>query len=146
LVLSGRATFTVGGDEIAAPAGTLVYISDPAAERLAVADEDGTVILSIGAPRAEDADAYAAYLEETGMRSARALPGSRGTLVLRRREGDRAAFETILLFDSLDDIRAFAGDDIERAVFFPDDDRFLVERELGVAHYEVDVHQGPESG
>jgi len=51
LVLSGRATFTVGGDEIAAPAGTLVYISDPAAERLAVADEDGTVILSIGAPR-----------------------------------------------------------------------------------------------
>jgi antibiotic biosynthesis monooxygenase (ABM) superfamily enzyme len=101
-----------------------------------------------GATRAEDADAYAAYLEETGMRSARALPGSRGTLVLRRRDGDQAAFETILLFDSLDDIRSFAGDDIERAVFFPEDDRYLVERELGVSHYEVDVHvgQGPESG
>jgi antibiotic biosynthesis monooxygenase (ABM) superfamily enzyme len=101
-----------------------------------------------GATRAEDADEYAAYLEQTGMQSARSLPGSRGTLVLRRAEGDRATFETILLFDSLDDIRSFAGDDIERAVFFPEDDRYLVERELGVSHYEVDVHvgQGPESG
>jgi antibiotic biosynthesis monooxygenase (ABM) superfamily enzyme len=99
-----------------------------------------------GATRAEDADTYAAYLEETGMRSARALPGSRGTLVLRRQDGDRAAFETILLFDSLADIRAFAGDEIERAVFFPEDDRYLVERELGVSHYKADVHYGPESG
>jgi antibiotic biosynthesis monooxygenase (ABM) superfamily enzyme len=98
-----------------------------------------------GATRAADAETYAAYLEETGMRGARALPGSRGTLVLRRVEGERALFETILLFESLDDIRAFAGDEIERAVFFPEDDRFLVEREPTVSHYEVDVH-GPESG
>jgi len=99
-----------------------------------------------GATRAADADAYAAYLEESGMRSARSVSGSRGTLVLRRVEGDRAEFQTILLFGSLDDIRAFAGDDIDRAVFFPEDDRYLVERELSVAHYEADVVQGPESG
>jgi antibiotic biosynthesis monooxygenase (ABM) superfamily enzyme len=99
-----------------------------------------------GATRAADAGAYAAYLEESGMRSARSLPGSRGTLVLRRVVDDRAEFQTILLFASLDDIRAFAGDDIERAVFFPDDDRYLVERELTVAHYDADVVQGPESG
>ena len=53
LVLSGGATFTVGGDEIPAPAGTIVYIGDPSAERLAVASEDGTVVLSIGAPRGQ---------------------------------------------------------------------------------------------
>lgn len=100
-----------------------------------------------GATRADDADAYAAYLERTGMQSARSLPGSRGTLVLRRIEGDRAEFETILLFESLSDVRAFAGDHIDRAVFFPEDDRFLVERELDVSHYEADaVAQGPESG
>jgi antibiotic biosynthesis monooxygenase (ABM) superfamily enzyme len=91
-----------------------------------------------GATRAEDEQAYAQYLEETGMRSARALEGNRGTLVLHRRVGDRAEFETVLLFESLDHVRAFAGDEIERAVFFPEDDRFLVERELTVAHYEVD--------
>jgi uncharacterized cupin superfamily protein len=47
-VLSGRATFTIAGDEIDAPAGTCVYVSDPEAERLAVAQEPNTVVLSIG--------------------------------------------------------------------------------------------------
>jgi antibiotic biosynthesis monooxygenase (ABM) superfamily enzyme len=92
-----------------------------------------------GATLAEDADAYAAYLEESGMRAARELPGSRGTLVLRRLRAGYAEFETILLFDSMDDIRAFAGDDLDAAVFFPEDDRYLVERDLEVRHYEVDV-------
>ena len=100
-----------------------------------------------GATRAGDAETYAAYLEETGMRRARELPGSRGTLVLHRVVGERALFETILLFESLDDIRAFAGDELERAVFFPEDDRFLVEREPTVSHHDVEVHvHGPESG
>ena len=48
IVLSGHATFTVDGDEIDAPTGTLVYISDPRAERVAFATEPGTVVLSLG--------------------------------------------------------------------------------------------------
>ena len=91
-----------------------------------------------GATRAEDLEAYAAYVEASGMAAARA-EGARGTLVLRRLDGDRAEFVTVLLFDSLDDVRAFAGDEIDRAVFFPEDDRYLVERDLGVSHYEVDA-------
>jgi antibiotic biosynthesis monooxygenase (ABM) superfamily enzyme len=93
-----------------------------------------------GATRAHDAEEYAAYLEGTGMRSVRAIDGSRGTLVLRRVDGDRAEFVTVLLFDSLDDVRGFAGDEIERAVFVPEDDGYLVERDLHVAHYDVDAH------
>jgi sirohydrochlorin ferrochelatase len=85
-----------------------------------------------GATRAADGEAYAAYVEETGMATARA-DGARGTLVLRREDGDKAEFVTILLFDS------FAGDEIHRAVFFPEDDRYLVERDLDVHHYEVDA-------
>jgi uncharacterized protein YjlB len=49
VVVSGRATFTVAGDTVEAPAGTLVWIADCAAERSATADDDGTVVLSIGA-------------------------------------------------------------------------------------------------
>lgn len=49
LVLSGHATFTIGGNEVQAPAGMLVFVSDPAVERLAVANETNTVVLSIGA-------------------------------------------------------------------------------------------------
>lgn len=92
-----------------------------------------------GATLAEDADEYAAYLEESGMAPARRLPGNRGSLVLRRVDGAYARFETILLFDSPDDVRAFAGDDLDAEVFFPEDDRYLVERELAVGHYDVDV-------
>lgn len=93
-----------------------------------------------GATLAENGDAYAQYLEDTGMRTARELPGSRGTLVLRRVRAGYAEFETILLFESMDDVRGFAGDEHDAAVFFPEDDRYLVERELEVRHYEVDVH------
>ena len=49
IVLSGRATFTVAGDDLDAPAGTLIHIRDPKAERIGVAREDGTVVLSLGA-------------------------------------------------------------------------------------------------
>ena len=49
IVLSGDATFTIAGDEVAAPAGTFIHISDPEAERVAFAKADGTVVLSLGA-------------------------------------------------------------------------------------------------
>lgn len=93
-----------------------------------------------GATLAERGDEYAVYLEESGMRAARELPGSRGTLVLRRTRAGYCEFETILLFDSMDDVRNFAGDDLDAAVFFPKDDEFLVERDLECKHYEVDAH------
>jgi hypothetical protein len=51
LVVRGRARFTVAGEEIDAPAGTFVSVPDPAAARSAVAEEDGTAILAVGAPR-----------------------------------------------------------------------------------------------
>jgi hypothetical protein len=51
LVVRGRAVFTVEGEEFDAPAGTLVAVPDPAATRKAVASEDDTAILAIGAPR-----------------------------------------------------------------------------------------------
>ncbi|WP_254773991.1 hypothetical protein [Microbacterium sp. cf046] len=43
---------------------------------------------------------------------------------------------TISRSDSFDSIRGFAGDDIEKAFYYPEDDRFLVERDDSVRHYE----------
>jgi heme-degrading monooxygenase HmoA len=43
----------------------------------------------------------------------------------------------ISFWDSIDAIRAFAGSDVERAVFYPEDDRYLVEREDRVEHFDV---------
>jgi mannose-6-phosphate isomerase-like protein (cupin superfamily) len=47
-VVKGRATFTVDGETIDAPAGTVVFVRDPAAKRKAVADEGGTTVLAVG--------------------------------------------------------------------------------------------------
>jgi tetratricopeptide (TPR) repeat protein len=53
VVLAGRAAFTVGGEEIDAPRGTLVFVGDPGTRRGAVARADGTTILAVGAPAGE---------------------------------------------------------------------------------------------
>jgi len=51
VVLSGRATFTIGGELVDAPAGTIVFVDDPAVTRRARADEPGTNVLAVGGPR-----------------------------------------------------------------------------------------------
>jgi quercetin dioxygenase-like cupin family protein len=53
VVTQGHATFTVAGEEVDAPAGTLVFISDPATRRGAVAREAGTTVLVVGAQPGE---------------------------------------------------------------------------------------------
>jgi quercetin dioxygenase-like cupin family protein len=59
LVLSGHATFTVDGEEVDAPAGTLVYLDDVAEKRHAVAKEAGTTVLAVGGvPGTHEASAW----------------------------------------------------------------------------------------
>ena len=53
IVLSGRATFTLGDDELDAPTGTVVFIRDPAVKRHARAEEPGTQVLAVGGRRGE---------------------------------------------------------------------------------------------
>jgi heme-degrading monooxygenase HmoA len=57
--------------------------------------------------------------------------------MLRRDEGERTEFITLSLWESEDAIRSFAGDDIEAAVLYPEDARYLIGGESAVAHYEV---------
>ena len=51
LVLSGRATFTLDGEELDAPAGTAVFLRDPTVRRHARAEEPNTAVLAVGGPR-----------------------------------------------------------------------------------------------
>ena len=53
VVATGRATFTIAGEEFDAPAGTLVAVTDPSIVRGAIAEEPGTTVLVVGAPRGE---------------------------------------------------------------------------------------------
>ena len=83
-------------------------------------------------------------LLRTGIPGLKATAGNLGVYVLRRIEGSQAHFLMISLWQSRKDIRAFAGDDIERARYYPEDAAFLLELEPHVTHYEVLI--GPESG
>ena len=90
-----------------------------------------------GAVRLNDADEYAAYIEDTGFREYGETAGNRGAWMLRRDEGEKTEFITLSFWDSRDAIVGFAGEDIEEAVFYPEDDRFLIERENRVTHYDI---------
>ena len=90
-----------------------------------------------GAVRRGDGDAYAEYMRETGVASYAATPGNRGVWMLRRDVEDTTEFVMFTLWDSLEAVKAFAGADYETAVFYPEDDRFLIERDLTAAHYDV---------
>lgn len=85
-------------------------------------------------------DEYLAYLEHTGLPDYRATRGNRGVWVLRRTEGDRTHFLLLSLWESMESIRAFAGDDVERARYYPEDTAFLLELEPRVTHYDVVAH------
>ena len=99
-----------------------------------------------GAVRAADGDAYADYMQGTGVAGYAATAGNLGVWMLRRDVGELTEFVMFTLWDSMDAIRAFAGDDPETAVFYPEDDRFLVERDERAVHYEVAAHvPGPDA-
>jgi heme-degrading monooxygenase HmoA len=89
-----------------------------------------------GVVRTGDAEEYARYIEDTGMKEYAETAGNQGAWMLRRDDGDRAEIITFSLWDSLESIKGFAGEDIEAAVYYPEDDRFLIERG-GITHYEV---------
>ena len=96
-----------------------------------------------GAVRKEDSDAYSEYMQETGVAGYARTPGNRGVWMLRRNVGDNTEFLMFTLWDSLDAVKRFAGDDYQTAVFYPEDDRFLVDRDLGASHWTVDARVLP---
>jgi heme-degrading monooxygenase HmoA len=93
-----------------------------------------------GVVRKADRDAYASYIQETGVAAYSATPGNRGVWMLRRDlDEGRTEFVMFTLWESLDAVKAFAGEEYETAVFYPEDERFLLERDLQATHYEVAV-------
>jgi heme-degrading monooxygenase HmoA len=94
-----------------------------------------------GKTRAAHAESYLQYLHRTGLAEYRATPGNLGVLALRRVDAaaDRAEFLLLTLWESQEAIQRFAGADPERAVFYPEDEQYLVERGERVHHFEV-VH------
>src|SRR5690349_2103378 len=90
-----------------------------------------------GWTKPENADAYESHLEPELLPGLSEKHGFRRSHLLRRAVGDEVEFITIILWDSLDDVRAVAGEDYARAII-PEDRLPLLSRyDASAAHYEV---------
>lgn len=92
-----------------------------------------------GWTRTAQAAAYQEYMKEVALSGYSSISGNRGVLMLRRdlEDGVRTEFTMLSLWESMDDVRRFAGENPTAAVFYDRDDEFLLEREWTVRHYDV---------
>lgn len=96
-----------------------------------------------GITLAEKADAYVDYLNETGLKDYAKTPGNQGVTLLRRMQGEHCEFVLISVWDSMAAVRAFAGENPERSVYYPEDEQYLLEMEPLVRHYEIAARLRP---
>jgi heme-degrading monooxygenase HmoA len=91
---------------------------------------------------ADDADAYERFLRIELFPEVAKLAGFRGARILRRRAADEEEFVTLTTFESLEAVRAFAGDDFETPVLEPEAERLLSRYERRAVHYDTVVVSG----
>ncbi len=99
-----------------------------------------------GWTRPEQADAYEDLLRREIFPAIgrRGLAGYRGIQLLRRPDGGEVEFVTIMRFDSLEAVQAFAGDDYEVAVVPPPAQALLLRYDRRSRHYEVRAELAPD--
>jgi len=90
-----------------------------------------------GLTRDSQAEEYFEYLKATGIKEYRETQGNQGVFLLRNITAGQAEFLLITHWESWDAIRRFAGDEVNKAVYYPEDQKFLLALEPEVAHYEV---------
>jgi heme-degrading monooxygenase HmoA len=119
--------------------GAFLLRRDRNCARLNPTEARTTMIARIwrGTVREADKDIYYEYLQKTGLKEYADTPGNRGVHTLRRVADGKCEFFLLTLWDSWEAVKAFAGPDYEKAVYYPEDDKYLVDRGPKVDHYEV---------
>ncbi|HEY6824613.1 MAG TPA: hypothetical protein VI195_09240 [Steroidobacteraceae bacterium] len=88
--------------------------------------------------RRDRKDEYLAYVRATGLAAYFATPGNlAASVAVRDLDAERSEILTLSWWTDFAAIRAFAGEDFERARYFPEDDRFLLTRPECVLHYDA---------
>ena len=90
-----------------------------------------------GRTRKGDADTYLAYIRQTGLKDYTSIPGNISAKILRRIENDICHFYTVTEWDNIESIKQFAGEDYEKARYYSEDEKYLLEFEENVNHYET---------
>ena len=90
-----------------------------------------------GRTKAEHADEYLQFVIDTGVADYKSVEGNLSVEIWRRIEGDVCHFWTVTKWQSYDSIRKFAGADLEKAKYYPDDSKYLLDFEPTVQHCET---------
>lgn len=90
-----------------------------------------------GKTKAEHSDAYLNYIEETGIKDYRNIPGNVSATILRRVDDNICHFYTVTKWDNMESIIKFAGNDYKKARYYPEDEKYLLEFEENVINCET---------
>lgn len=115
VVVRGRATFTLDGEEVDAPAGTIVHLPDPSGRRTAVAEEPGTIVFAVGGKPGE---AFQPSAWELGFRASQMGPAEAVAYVeehMGEYPDTAATHYNLACFKALADDPEGALDELERA-------------------------------
>ncbi len=87
-----------------------------------------------GRTRTEDSDAFRQYMIETGVSDLLKTNGSLGVQIWEREEGNITHMWMVTQWINIECIRSFAGNDVEKAKYYSEDEKFLLELERNVIH------------
>ena len=90
-----------------------------------------------GKTKAEDANAYELFMQERAVPDYSNTPGFIKLTFLKRVDHEVAHFELITFWENLEVIQNFAGEDLEKAKYYPEDQNYLLEFPEKVVHYDV---------
>lgn len=86
------------------------------------------------------ARAYREFLNARAIPDYRSTAGNLSVYILERQDGEVTHFITLTFWDNMEVIKGFAGEVVESAKYYPEDQDFLLEFEPTVVHYEVVGH------
>ncbi len=87
--------------------------------------------------------AYREFLRERAISDYQSVEGNIGVYILERNDGEVTHFVTLTFWDNMNVIKDFAGENPEKAKYYPEDRDFLLEFEPTVVHYEVVDYRRP---
>ncbi len=90
-----------------------------------------------GITKIEDFEAYTDFMKSRAIPDYQKTKGFKDLVFLRRKDDDIANFTLITFWENLEVIKNFAGEDFEKAKYYPEDSQFLLEFEENVVHHEV---------
>lgn len=88
----------------------------------------------------EKAEDYRVFLNQRAIPDYQSVPGNLSVYILQQQSGDITHFVTMTFWEDIDAVRGFAGEEIERAKYYPEDKDFLVDYEPFVIHLDVVGH------